>query len=342
MTGYNTAAIILAAGQGSRMKSKRAKVLHKIAGLEMVRHAVRSVREAGFQQIYVVVGHQGDAVRQVLDNDVICVEQAEQLGTGHAVDQCRDALAGFKGSVLVTYGDTPLFRASTFAQLMAYHHEVGAAATVLTARVDDPTGYGRIIRDDAGDVKAIVEHKDASESERLINEINTGTYCFDSQLLFKYLTQITPNNVQGEYYLPDVLPLMIRDGHKAAGCVMDDPRESMGVNDRVQLAEAERIMQERIRTEHMLQGVTIIDPESTYIELGCSIGQDTVIYPQTIIQTGTVIGEDCVIGPHCRLSNSVIGNGVQVEYSVVIDSEIGNYIQINPFSVVKNYKKVEG
>lgn len=342
MTGRSTAAIILAAGQGSRMKSKRAKVLHKIAGLEMVRHAVRSVREAGFQQIYVVVGHQADAVRQVLDDDVVSVEQSEQLGTGHAVDQCRAALAGFEGSILVTYGDTPLFRASTFARLMDYHQEVGAAATVLTARVDDPTGYGRIIRDCAGNVKGIVEHKDASASERLINEINTGTYCFDSQLLFKYLTQITPDNAQGEYYLPDVLPLMIKDGHKAAGFVMEDPQESMGVNDRVQLAEAERIMQERIREELMLQGVTIIDPNSTYIELGCSIGQDTVIYPQTVIQAGTIIGEDCVIGPSCRLSNSLIGKGARVEFSVVVDSEVGDYIQINPFSVVKNCKKVEG
>lgn len=341
MENRNRAAIILAAGQGSRMKSKRAKVLHKVAGLELVRHAVRSVREAEFDQVYVVVGHQGDSVRQVLA-DVTCVEQAEQLGTGHAVEQCREALSSFAGSVLVTYGDTPLFRGSTFKELVAYHEDAGAAATVITARLDDPTGYGRIVRDAAGNVTAIVEHKDANPSQLEISEINTGTYCFDSKLLFKYLTQITPDNAQAEFYLPDVLPLMIRDGYKVAGFVLPDPNESMGINDRLQLSQAEQIMQERIKGELMQSGVTIIDPSSTYIELGCIIGQDTVIYPQTVIEAGTVIGEDCVIGPGCRLKNSIIGRGVTVEYAVVTDSEIGDNIQVGPYTHMTNCKKVEG
>ncbi|NLM53839.1 MAG: NTP transferase domain-containing protein [Firmicutes bacterium] len=335
------AAVVLAAGQGVRMKSKRAKVLHKLAGLEMVRHVVGSVRAAGIDRIYVVVGHQGAQVREVLE-DVTCVEQAEQLGTGHAVDQCRAVLADFDGPVLVTYGDTPLFTGATFRELLAYHTEMGAAATVITALVDDPTGYGRIVRDEAGDVKAIVEHKDASPSQREIREINTGTYCFDSKLLFKHLKEITPDNAQAEFYLPDVLPLMIKAGYKVAGYVLSDPKESLGINDRVQLAQAERIMQERICRDLMLSGVTIIDPQSTYIEVDCVVGQDTVIYPQTIIQAGTVIGQDCVIGPNCRLVNSRVGSGVIMEHTVVVNSEVGDCIKLDPHSCLYNCKKVEG
>lgn len=341
MNVEQAAAVVLAAGQGSRMKSKRAKVLHKLAGLEMVRHVVRSVREAGISRIYVVVGHQAQKVRRVLE-DVTCVEQAEQLGTGHAVAQCRSVLADFDGPVLVTYGDTPLFTGATFQELVEYHLKEGAAATVITALVDDPTGYGRIVRDHEGNVQAIVEHKDASPNQLEIREINTGTYCFNSKLLFEYLTQITPDNAQAEYYLPDVLPLMLSAGHKVAGFVLRDPSECLGINDRVQLAQAEKIMQERISRALMLRGVTIIDPHSTYIELDCQVGQDTVIYPQTIIQAGTVIGEDCIIGPQCQIVNSRIGNGVVVEHSVVVDSEIGDYVRIQPHSCLNNCKKVEG
>ncbi|HHT74053.1 MAG TPA: NTP transferase domain-containing protein [Firmicutes bacterium] len=341
MNVEQAAAVVLAAGQGSRMKSKRAKVLHKIAGLEMVRHVVRSVREAGINRIYVVIGHQGEEVRQVL-GDVTCVEQAQQLGTGHAVAQCRSVLAGFDGPVLVTYGDTPLLTGATFRELIEYHRREEAGATVITAILDDPTGYGRIVRDKAGNVEAIVEHKDASPTQREIKEINTGTYCFNSKLLFEYLTQITPDNAQAEYYLPDVLPLMISAGHKVAGYVLPDPNESLGINDRVQLSQAESIMQERICRSLMLSGVTIIDPQNTYIELGCRVGQDTVIYPQTVIQGGTVIGEDCTIGPNCRLANSQIGSGVVVEHSVVVDSVIGDGVRIDPHSYLNNCKKVEG
>jgi len=341
MHDARAAAVILAAGQGTRMKSKRAKVLHKIAGQEMVRHVVRSVREAGIGRIYVVVGHQADEVRRVLQ-DVTCVEQAEQLGTGHAVEQCRSVLSDFSGPVLVTYGDTPLFTSETFRALVDAHVREKAAATVITAIVDDPTGYGRIIRDGSGSVQAIVEHKDATPSQRQIREINTGTYCFDNKMLFECLNQITADNAQSEYYLPDVIPLMLRAGRKVAAYVLSDASESLGINDRVQLAQAERIMQGRICRELMLSGVTIIDPDSTYIELGCQIGRDTVIYPHTIIQEGTVIGEDCIIGPCCRLANSRLGSGVVVEYSVVVSSIIGDKVRIDPHSYLNNCKRVEG
>ncbi len=324
-------AVILAAGQGSRMRSKLAKVLHPLAGLEMVNHAVRSVRLAGFDEIIVVIGYQGEKVQAVLEG-VKVAEQREQLGTGHAVDQCRDLLRDFDGPVLVTYGDTPLFRSETFQQLLSYHQEQQAAATIVTAHFADPTGYGRILRDDNNEVLGVVEHKDAAPEQRLIKEINTGTYMFHGQLLFHYLTQITPQNAQAEYYLPDVLPLMIADGHRVAGYVLEDAAESMGVNDRIQLAQAEAILRDRICRHWQEQGVTIVDPPSTWIEWDCEIGRDTVIYPGCLIQKGTKIGEDCVIGPNCRLSGAEVKSGTTLEHVVVVDRSVGKADGILPFS----------
>lgn len=329
-----TAAIILAAGQGSRMLSDKAKVLHSLAGLEMVNHVVRSVRHAAFDKMIVVIGYQGDKVRAVLDG-VNLVEQREQLGTGHAVNQCRQALEGFYGDVLVTYGDTPLFRSETFAQALQYHGREGAAATIVTAIFADPSGYGRIIREGKR-VLGVVEHKDADREQLLIQEINTGTYCFKSELLFHYLAQITPDNAQAEFYLPDVLPLMIADGHKVTGYLLDDARESMGINDRIQLAEAEAIMRDRICQQWLEKGVTIIDPGATWIELDCCIGQDTVIYPQTYLQRGTVIGRNCLIGPNCRLSGARIGDGVVVENSVIVDRQVEAGSRIVPFTYLSS------
>lgn len=327
------AAIILAAGQGSRMKSKKAKVLHKVAGLEMVNHTVRSVRLAGIDRIIVVIGFQGDKVRAVLDG-VSLAEQKEQLGTGHAVDQCRHLLGDFTGPVLVTYGDTPLFRGETFRKLLEHHSQSKAAATIVTAIFDDPTGYGRVVRDGQGHVLGVVEHKDANGQELQIKEINTGTYCFDSQLLFHYLTQITPENAQAEYYLPDVIPLMIKGGHTVEGFVLDDAAESMGINDRIQLAEAEAILRDRICAYWQSQGVTIMDPKSTWIEWDCEIGQDTTIYPGCMIQKGTKIGQDCIIGPNCHLIEAEIADGVALENIVVSGRVVGKGEQIAPFSLM--------
>lgn len=327
------AAIILAAGQGSRMKSKKAKVLHELAGLEMVNHAVRSVRLASFEQIIVVIGYQADKVQAILDG-VLLAEQKEQLGTGHAVDQCRTILKDFDGPVLVTYGDTPLFRSGTFQELLEYHRQSKMAATIVTAVFDDPTGYGRIVRDDEGHVLGVVEHKDASDQERSIKEINTGTYCFDSKLLFHYLTQITPANAQAEYYLPDVLPLMIGGGHRIGGFVLDDATESMGINDRVQLGEAEAILRDRICAQWQKSGVTIVDPQSTWIEWDCQIGQDTVIYPGSFIQKGTIIGQDCSIGPNCRLVGAQIEDGIRLENAIISGKVVTKGEEIAPFSLI--------
>ncbi|NLL43553.1 MAG: NTP transferase domain-containing protein [Firmicutes bacterium] len=327
------AAIILAAGQGSRMKSKKAKVLHRVAGLEMVNHAVRSVRLAGIDQIIVVIGYQGDRVQAVLEG-VTLAEQKEQLGTGHAVDQCRQLLEDFTGPVLVTYGDTPLFRGETFQALLEFHSQSQAAATIVTAIFDDPAGYGRVVRNEAGHVLGVVEHKDADEQQRQIKEINTGTYCFDSKLLFHYLTRITPENAQAEYYLPDVLPLLLEGGHRIEGFVLEDAAESMGINDRIQLAEAEAILRDRICAYWQRQGVTIMDPKSTWIEWDCEIGQDTIIYPGNFIQKGTKIGQDCVIGPNCHLSEAQIADGVLLENTIVSGRVVGREAKIAPFSLM--------
>ncbi|NMB20037.1 MAG: NTP transferase domain-containing protein [Firmicutes bacterium] len=327
------AAIILAAGQGSRMQSRKAKVLHEVAGLEMVNHAVRSVKLASFDKVIVVVGYQGDKVAEVLDG-VTLAWQKEQLGTGHAVDQCRELLKDFDGSVLVTYGDTPLFRSATFQELVEYHNQNGSKATILTAMFDDPTGYGRILRGDDGHVLGVVEHQDASLEQRQIKEINTGTYCFDSKLLFHYLTQITPANAQAEYYLPDVLPLMLKDGHRIGGFVLGDAAESMGINDRIQLSLAEAILRDRICAHWQRVGVTILDPKSTWIEWDCQIGQDTVIYPGTFIQKGTIIGQECRIGPNCRLEHAQIADGVTLENTIISGRVVAKGEKIAPFSVM--------
>ncbi|NLJ80740.1 MAG: NTP transferase domain-containing protein [Firmicutes bacterium] len=326
-----TAAIVLAAGQGTRMQSKLVKVLHPLAGLEMIGHVVRNVRSAAFKRVVVVVGYQGEKVEAVL-KDVVTVKQEQQLGTGHAVNQCRQALAGYEGPVLVTYGDTPLFRAESFQRLLAYHKKTKASATVLTALVTDPKGYGRILRDKEGNVVGIVEEKDASEEEQKIKEINTGTYCFQSGLLFEYLAQLTPDNVQGEYYLPDVVPLFISGGQKVAGCVLEDAQESMGVNDRIQLAEAESILRDRIAHSWMKRGVTLIDPKTTWIESDCIIGKDTTIYPQTYLQKGSVVGSNCRIGPNCRLEAARIGDGVVMENTVVLGKSVKAGSKIMPFT----------
>lgn len=326
-----TAAIILAAGQGSRMRSALNKVLHPLQGLEMLNHVVRSVRHADLDRILVVIGYQGDKVRAVVD-DVTFVEQKEQLGTGHAVNQCLEELKNFSGPILVTYGDTPLFRPETFKKFMEYHQQSKGVATILTAKYGDPHGYGRILRNSDNTILGVVEHRDASESQLKINEINTGTYCFDGQLLFHYLAQITPDNAQAEYYLPDVLPLMLADGHIIQGYVLEDAEESMGINDRVQLASAEAILRDRNCKYWQKQGITIIDPSSTWIEYDCNIGQDTVIYPQTFIQRGTTIGTNCVIGPNCRLLAAHIGDGVTVESAVVENRVVQAGRQVVPFS----------
>ena len=329
-------AVILAAGQGTRMKSKLYKVLHPVCGKAMVDHVLTQLERVGIDQIVTVVGHGADQVKQLLGDRTIYALQAEQLGTGHAVMQAEDVLGQKDGITLVTCGDTPLFTAETFKQLFAYHEQQGAAATVLTAHTDQPFGYGRIIRDAAGTVAKIVEQKDATPEEAAVQEINTGVYCFNNQELFVALHQLSNDNAQGEYYLTDVIGILKQAGKQVGAFQMDDFTESMGVNDRVALANATRVMQQRINTRHMQNGVTMIDPATTYIDADVQIGNDTVIEPGVVLKGKTSIGSDCVIGAHSEIRDSVIEDGVTVTASFLEnavmhkDSNIGPYSHLRP------------
>lgn len=341
------AAIVLAAGQGTRMKSKRPKVLHEVAGRPMVRLVIDAVRRAGVERVIVVIGHGADDVRAaVADMNVEFAVQAQQLGTGHAVVQAQPLLADFDGPVIITCGDVPLLRAETLAALLEKHTETGAAATVLSAIVDDPTGYGRIVRatssgqgSDGGAAEdkllRIVEHADASEDERQIKEINSGTYCFDGQLLFDALQRIAPDNVQGEYYLPDAVHVLGQDGHFVQAMAAADANEIIGVNTRVELARAEAILRRRIVHEWMLAGVTIVDPETVYIDADVRLSLDVTVLPFTFIRGDTYIGEDCRIGPQTEIEDSVIERGATVERSIVRQSRIGQEAAVGPYAFIR-------
>ncbi|MCU9615289.1 bifunctional UDP-N-acetylglucosamine diphosphorylase/glucosamine-1-phosphate N-acetyltransferase GlmU [Caldibacillus lycopersici] len=331
----NRYVIILAAGQGTRMKSKLYKVLHPVCGKPMVQHVIDQMLDVGADQIITVVGHGAELVKKELEGKSDFVLQEKQLGTAHAVLQTYDLLKEKDGLTLVVCGDTPLLKADTIQSLMEHHNKEKATMTVLTAIADDPTGYGRVIRNDKGFVEKIVEHKDASEVERLVKEINTGTYCFDNQALFAALQKVSNNNVQQEYYLPDVLEILKSNGEVVSAFVTNDFSESLGVNDRVALAQAEKLMQKRINETHMRNGVTIIDPDQTYIEAGVTIGQDTVIYPGTILKGNTNIASDCTIGPNSEINNCIIGEGTVVRQSVAIDSNIGSFVQVGPFAHIR-------
>ncbi|HLO10628.1 MAG TPA: bifunctional UDP-N-acetylglucosamine diphosphorylase/glucosamine-1-phosphate N-acetyltransferase GlmU [Pseudoneobacillus sp.] len=328
-------AIILAAGQGTRMKSKLYKVLHPVCGKPMVQHVVDQILNLQIENIVTIIGHGAEKVKAQLGIKSSYALQAEQLGTAHAVIQASEALQDKEGTTIVVCGDTPLIRAETMENLFQHHLANGAKASVLTAKADDPTGYGRIIRNDAGHVEKIVEHKDASEAERKIAEINTGTYCFDNQALFQALNSVTNDNVQGEYYLPDVIEIIKKQGDIVTAFQTNDFNETLGVNDRVALAEAETTMRKRINELHMKNGVTIIDPQNTYIDSDVSIGRDTIIYPGTTIKGQTTIGEDCMIGPNSELDSCEIGNETTIRQSVAHKSSIGSLVNIGPFAHIR-------
>ena len=297
----NLTAVILAAGKGTRMKSKLPKVLHKVGGHPMLEHVMDAAEAAGCRDNVVVIGHGAELVRELVGDRARIALQAEQLGTGHAVLQAADTLKDFTGTVMILCGDTPLLEAEELEKFYAEHVKSGAAATVMSALMDDPFGYGRILRDANGDVAGIVEQKDASEEQKQIKEINTGNYCVEAPLLFEVLRTLGNNNAQGEYYLTDVLAKLRAMGKKVGGVITADSEMIMGVNSRRQLAEAESVMRRRIAERHMDDGVTIMDPASTFIEKSVKIAPDTVIYPNTWLQGATVIVDDCEIGPNVRL-----------------------------------------
>lgn len=341
------AVIILAAGEGTRMKSERPKVLHEICGAPMIHFVIKAARELDPNRIIAVVGHKAEAVKAEIKG-IEFVLQEEQLGTGHAIAQAEEALAGFDGTVMVLSGDTPLVRAETLAEFYRNHESKGAAASLLTARVDNPKGYGRIIRAEDGTVNAIVEEKDATSEERAIDEVNSGTYCFNAPKLFAALTKIDPANAQGEYYLTDVIKIFSATGEKIVASLAEDADELMGINNRAQLAVADRVMRRRINEAHMLAGVTIVEPESTFISDEVRIGRDTVVWPMTFIAGATSIGEACTIGPMSRVISSSIANEVVIDSSVVKESTVedgatlGPYAHVRPGTLVKKGAKVGG
>lgn len=327
-------ALILAAGEGKRMKSKKSKVVHKVCGKEMVNHVLDSALSAGAAKVQIVVGHCADMVKAVTDDRASFAYQYEQKGTGHAVMQARAFLEESE-NVCVLTGDTPLITAQTLENAMKAHISSDNDVTVLTAIFDNPAGYGRIIRNSEGEVEKIVEHKDASESELKVCEINSGMYFFKAKALLDALDSINDNNAQGEYYLTDALGIICDNNGKAGAYTVHNPDEIMGVNDRVQLARAEKIMRTRINEKFMLSGVTIIDPDNTYICDDAVIGTDTVIYPGTVIEGKTVIGENVYIGPNCKLVNAIIGDGTDVNISTITDSTIGKCTHVGPYAYVR-------
>jgi bifunctional UDP-N-acetylglucosamine pyrophosphorylase/glucosamine-1-phosphate N-acetyltransferase len=340
-------AIVLAAGKGTRMKSNLTKVLHPVAGQAMVKHVLDSVSNLTSQTV-TVIGHQAEKVKtELVDYRVEFVEQKEQLGTAHAVMQAETQIKKHKGPVLILYGDTPLLTEDTLKGMATRHQKRDEALTVLTAKVKDPTGYGRIIRNSDQTIARIVEEDDATEKESQINEINSGVYCFDSDLLEQALAEIDCNNAQGEYYLTDAVSYINKKGNKVGPIVVEDSQEIMGINDRRALASAEKILRQQINERQMEKGVSIIDPLTTYIDKNVNIGRDTVIYPFTYIEGSTTIGRNTVIGPHSRLVNSEIGNNVELKSnsniwksSVEDDCIIGPYAYIRPGCKVSQGVKV--
>jgi bifunctional UDP-N-acetylglucosamine pyrophosphorylase / glucosamine-1-phosphate N-acetyltransferase len=331
----NTYAIVLAAGQGTRMKSDLYKVLHPVCGKPMVAHVIDNIKKLEAKRIVTIVGHGAEQVEQTLGAKSEYVLQEEQLGTAHAVGQAESALGNLEGTTIVVCGDTPLIRSETMEALIAHHNESGAKATILTAHADDPTGYGRIVRGEDGQVLRNVEHKDATDDELVVTEINTGTYCFDNKSLFETLKKVTNDNAQGEYYLPDVIGILQAEGARVSAHVTNDFSETLGVNDRVVLSQAERVMRNRLAEMHMRNGVTIINPENTYISADAEIGRDTILQPGTMIEGNTKIGEGCTIGPNSQIVNSVIGNETTVHSSVIVESNIGSNTAVGPFAHVR-------
>ncbi len=323
------AALILAAGEGTRMKSGLPKVAHRILGVPMVAHVIDAAHRAGCEQIVAVTGHGAEVVESLIGG-VASVRQEQQLGTGHAVMCAKDALSGIDGSLVVLSGDSPLLRSETIARLVETREKTGAAAVVLTATLPDPTGYGRIIREGDGTLAGIVEDKDLAPAQRSIDEVNTGTYCFDARLLFNHLESLGNQNSQGEYYLTDMIKVFRDEGLKVEGIATDQPEETLGVNSRVQLAEAAKVLQRRINRGHMLAGVTMTDPELVWIGPAVTIGRDTVLEPMTFLMGETHIGEACLIGPDSRVTDSRVESGSVVDSSILVQATLGEGAVVGP------------
>lgn len=325
------AVIILAAGEGTRMNSQYPKVLHPVAGAPMLSHILRTARALDPSQTVVVVGHEAQQVQAVFSNGLTYAEQAEQLGTAHAVLQARDYISDAAEAVLVLYGDTPLITTDTLAEMCERHAATRPAITMLTTCIDDPTGYGRIIRDAGNRLVGIVEEAVATDAQKAIQEINPGFYLFDTEWLWPGLERVE-RSPAGEYYLTDLVELAVADGCTVEALVADDPRETLGVNTRAQQAEAEAVIRGRIRQQWLDAGVTMIDPSSTWIDADVEIGPDTVLYPDTYLQGQTTIGEQCELGPGTLIRDSVLGDRCQIIFSMIEEAVLEDEVDVGPYS----------
>ena len=331
--------IILAAGEGSRMKSKLPKGLHKICGKTMVECVIDGARGANITNNILVIGHGKEKiVEEIKGDDITFVEQPigddAPYGTGYAVMVAKEHIKD-EDKIIMLYGDTPLISSKTLKDLIKHHDDSGYSATVLVAEFDNPKGYGRIVKDKMGNVIKIVEDKDANDEEKKIKEVNSGIYCFNGKALRNALDKLTNNNAQNEYYITDAIEIINNEGYTVGGYNLVDNRDIFGVNSRVQLSEAEKIMRSRINENHMIEGVTIIDPENTYIESSVVIGRDTIIYPGAILEGNTVIGEDCIIGHNTKILNSRIGNLVEIQSSTITDSTVDDNTKIGPYAYLR-------
>jgi bifunctional UDP-N-acetylglucosamine pyrophosphorylase/glucosamine-1-phosphate N-acetyltransferase len=331
----DAAVVILAAGQGTRMKSRMAKVLHRAGGKSLVEHVIDAAKGiAPAERIFVVVGHQAEAVGAVAKAaGVGTIHQTEQLGTGHAV-MCGEAqLAGLGGMLLVLNGDCPLIRPETLQALIDLYRSTGSGAAMITTDLDDPTGYGRIIRDSAGDVQAIVEHKAATEEQRAVREINVGFYCFDAAAFWKHVHDLRPDNPAHEYYLTDMIAILLRAGHRVTALKAADSSEMLGINNRVELAAADRNMRDRKVRELMLEGVTIEKPETVTIDRQVRVGMDTVIGPFAQITGDSVIGENCRIGSSCVIDGATLADEVEVfPFTSISACTLAARVQVGPYA----------
>ncbi|HEV2815554.1 MAG TPA: bifunctional UDP-N-acetylglucosamine diphosphorylase/glucosamine-1-phosphate N-acetyltransferase GlmU [Solirubrobacteraceae bacterium] len=334
-------AVVLAAGQGTRMRSKTPKVLHDLCGWPLVRWPVEAALGAGAAKV-VVVGGPDRAIEGHLPEDVVIAVQPEANGTGNAV-RCAAEHIGDEDTVVVLMGDVPLITAEAVAALAAAHDQAGAAATMATMILDDPGGYGRVVRDASGDVVKVVETKspgDATPEELAVREVNTGIYAFASAPLKEALERITPDNAQGEYYLPDVLPILRAAGHRVIAHVVDDPSLTLGVNDRAHLAQVREIAQRRIIDEHQRAGVTFVNPAATTVDVGVAIGADTTIETGCVLRAGTKVGEDATVGPNTTLLGARIGSGTTVLHAYAVDCDVEDDVTIGPFAYLRPKTRV--
>ena len=332
--------VIMAAGMGTRMKSQTPKVLHQVCGKPLAKWVIDVSQKAGAKQVVTVVGHKAEMVKNTLGDVCEYALQAEQKGTGHAVMQAAEQIEKAGGIAVILNGDIPLITPETIQNAVLEHTAKQNSATVITAVLEDAAGYGRIIRNADGQVQKIVEHKDATWEERQVREINSGMYVFDSADLLFALKALKPNNAQGEYYLTDTLEILLKAGKNVGAYTVADQDEIRGINDRFQLAEAEKIMQKRIYTRHMKNGVTFVLPETSLIEDDVQIGADTIIEPNVILRKGTIIGRSCFVGSGTQITNSEVADNVDIACSVMVDAYVGEGTHVGPFAYLRPNSRV--